>query len=186
MGEDGGVGAEGVHGGGDGGGHAVLGEARAVAAADEGCERVEAVHVQALLCPKARHRRHEHRWCTHRKVFPKCGCCVSCIGMRMTRNVFMTKGVRMQTICSEGAETPAADFLHAEVVGKVAHGAEREEVAAAREHEAPVRGRVEREDAEEVVARDLHVRARREQPHRVQQHRRVQRLQNLSSPFVCV
>lgn len=89
-----------------------------------------------------------------------------------------------QTVGREGAETPAADFLHAEVAGEVAHGAEREQVAAAREHEAAVRGRLERKDAEQVVAAHLHVDARREQRHRVEQRRRRQARENLCPSLV--
>ena len=58
-------------------------------------------------------------------------------------------------------------------------------MAVARLHEAPVRGRLERERAEQVVAAHLHVRARREQPHRVQQRPGRQRRQDLCPPLVC-
>lgn len=76
MCEDGGACAEGVHGRGDGGGHAVLGEARAVgaAAAEERRERVETVHVQALLARELRHRGDQHRRRAHRKVLSQRGC----------------------------------------------------------------------------------------------------------------
>lgn len=76
VGEDGGAGAEGVHGRSDGGGDAVLGEARGVGAAGahERGERVEAVHVQALLRRELRRRRDEHRRRAHRNVLSQRGC----------------------------------------------------------------------------------------------------------------